>query len=106
MAEATDLNLSDFPHAIRVHGMQWDLQGWNNIYTRTKELSDGAPTYVLPSYVLYGFITIAEAEILRIERGDPHRGVHAHRPRGTRVGGVPACREVLRNTAEQCATRV
>jgi hypothetical protein len=42
------------------------LQGWNNSYYKTNEMSDGCPIYRLDAYTLYWFIPIIGVEIKRV----------------------------------------
>lgn len=53
----------NWPGAIRVRGLPFMLQGWNNIYTREDVEGRDYPTYVLKSYTLYGCIDIFSAYI-------------------------------------------
>ena len=54
-----------FPERIKVSGLPFMFQGWNNIYYKTSEIADGCPVYSLPSYTLYGFIEIIGVTIYR-----------------------------------------
>lgn len=56
-----------FPEKIRVTGLPFMLQGWNNVYHLTAEISDGCPVYRLNPYTLYLFIDIIGVRILRID---------------------------------------
>lgn len=53
----------NWPGAIRVRGLPFILQGWNNIYTREDVEGQDYPIYVLKSYTLYGCINIFSAYI-------------------------------------------
>jgi len=63
------VNYKDFPKRVRVKGLPFMLQGWNNTYTRTKNIVNGSPTYKLESYVLYMIIPIIGVELRRNEDG-------------------------------------
>lgn len=52
-----------WPNAVRVSGLPFMLQGWNNIYVRIDEPGNEYPTYVLQRYSLYDCIDIAKATI-------------------------------------------
>jgi len=56
-----------FPNHIRVTGLSFFLQGWNNVYYKTGETSDGCPVYRLDSYKLYWGIPIIGVKIFRDE---------------------------------------
>lgn len=42
------------------------LQGWNNVYTMTEEVSEGCPVYHLDEYTLYFTIPIIGATLKRV----------------------------------------
>lgn len=50
------VSVSDFPKSITVSGFPLIQMGWNEVYKRTNNISDGKPTYRLDSYILYGFL--------------------------------------------------
>lgn len=53
-----------WPNAVSVSGLPLRMQGWNNVYVRQRDQpEDEYPIYVLPSYQLYGNISIAEATV-------------------------------------------
>lgn len=54
-----------FPNKIRVSGLPFMLQGWNNVYIKTGEMSDDCPVYKLDSYTLYGVFPIIGVSIFR-----------------------------------------
>jgi hypothetical protein len=55
----------EFPDQVRVSGLPFTLQGWNNVYTKTAREVDGCPTYKLESYMLYWLFPIIGMEIVR-----------------------------------------
>lgn len=55
------------PDRIRMSGLRFMLQGWNNEFTKTDETSDGFPVYRMPSYTLYGVIDIIGVRIKRVQ---------------------------------------
>jgi hypothetical protein len=55
----------EFPQQIRVKGLPFMLQGWNAVYTKINEESDGCPVYHLEPYTLYWTIPIIGVRILR-----------------------------------------
>ena len=61
--------LMEFPYQIRMTGLPFMMQGWNNVYTKTDEESDGCPVYHLRPYMLYWFIDIIGVTLYR------HNGV-------------------------------
>lgn len=56
-----------WPQQIKMSGLPFMLQGWNNVYYKTGELSDGCPVYRLDSYNLYYFISIIGVRIMRLD---------------------------------------
>lgn len=56
-----------YPNHIRVSGLPFMLQGWNNIYVKTDRLSEGAPVYELAPYTLYGCIPIIGTRIFKTD---------------------------------------
>lgn len=54
-----------FPTQIRVSGLPFMLQGWNNTYRSTSMTTDECPIYRLDSYRLYGLIPIIGVTIFR-----------------------------------------
>lgn len=52
-----------YPEKIIVSGLPFYLQGWNNIFNKTKIIIDDKPVYRMNTYVLYGFIPIASVII-------------------------------------------
>jgi hypothetical protein len=56
----------DFPSRIRIKGLGFHLQGWNQILYRNGDMSDGCPVYKLDSYTLYFVIGIIGIRLLRI----------------------------------------
>lgn len=47
-----------FPEKIKMSGLPFMLQGWNNVFHKTNETSEECPIYELKMYVLYGTIDI------------------------------------------------
>jgi hypothetical protein len=54
-----------FPNRIKVSGLPFMLQGWNNIYTKIDQMTDDCPIYELQSYLLYGLFPIIGTIIYR-----------------------------------------
>jgi hypothetical protein len=54
----------DYPQKIKVSGLPFMLQGWNNIFTKT---DSDEPVYRLNEYTLYGLIPIAPAIIYKLK---------------------------------------
>lgn len=50
--------LDKFPEKIKLSGLPFVLQGWNNVFRKTSEIIEDAPVYTLDMYVLYGTIEI------------------------------------------------
>jgi hypothetical protein len=63
MSDTKNANL--FPKNIKVKGLPFMLQGWNNIYKKTDEISDNCPIYRLEEYNLYWIIPIIGVRIFR-----------------------------------------
>ncbi|CAH6420445.1 Hypothetical protein HVR_LOCUS1194 [uncultured virus] len=59
-------NNQSFPEKIRMSGLPFMLQGWNNVYHKTDEISDGCPVYNLDSYTLYWFFPIIGVKLFRL----------------------------------------
>lgn len=57
----------EFPTKIKMSGLPFMLQGWNNTYYITNQTSDGCPVYKLAPYNLYYMIGIIGTRILRID---------------------------------------
>lgn len=57
-ADNANNNNHNYPDAIIMKGLPFMLQGWNNVYYKSGEYSEGAPVYRMESYILYGFIPI------------------------------------------------
>ena len=55
-----------FPEKIKMKGLPFMMQGWNNVYERTGEVSDGCPVYSLAPYNLYFVIAIIGVKIMRV----------------------------------------
>ena len=58
--------IDPWPQQIRMRGLPFMLQGWNNVYYKTGELSDGCPVYRLDSYNLYYLVAIISVRIMRL----------------------------------------
>lgn len=56
---------SEFPEKIRMRGFPFLSQGWNSIYKKTDQVSDGCPVYRLEPYNLYHMIAIIGVTIFR-----------------------------------------
>jgi hypothetical protein len=54
-----------FPNKIKVSGLPFFLQGWNNIYMKTNQMSEGCPVYELQGYNLYWVMPIIGVIIYR-----------------------------------------
>jgi hypothetical protein len=54
-----------FPDKIKVSGFPFIMQGWNGVYTKCSETSDGYPVYKLKEYTLYWIVQIAGTRIFR-----------------------------------------
>nr|QYA18382.1 hypothetical protein KOM_12_112 [Clandestinovirus] len=63
----TSSQASTFPNQIRVKGLPFMLQGWNNVYYKTNEISDGKPVYRLNPYTLYYTIPIIGVTIRKVD---------------------------------------
>jgi hypothetical protein len=50
--------MSELPDKIRVSGLPFMLQGWNNVYTKRKRMDGDELVYELHGYMLYWFIHI------------------------------------------------
>jgi hypothetical protein len=48
-------------------GLPFMLQGWNRVFYKTREVSDGAPVYRLDPYTLYWFFNIIGVSIKRVK---------------------------------------
>jgi len=59
--------IDPWPQQIRMSGLPFMLQGWNNVYYKTSDISDGCPVYRLDSYNLYWLISIIGVRIMRID---------------------------------------
>lgn len=55
---------NEFPDAVRIRGMDFMHQGWNTIFEKTEELSNGYPVYYMKTYKLYGFFQIFPAKLI------------------------------------------
>ena len=53
-----ELEKENFTDKVRVTGLPLLLQGWNAIYYKTEDTSEGFPVYRLDPYVLYLIIPI------------------------------------------------
>ncbi len=54
-----------FPNKVKMSGLPFMFQGWNNIFTKTDELSEDCPIYVLSEYTLYSLIEIIGVNLLK-----------------------------------------
>ena len=55
---AVNTNSVIYPSRIKVSGLPFMLQGWNNVFYWTTERRDNKPVYRLEPYVLYWTIPI------------------------------------------------
>ena len=61
-----NLTDNDFPNKIKMSGLPFVLQGWNTTFSKTKDLSDGAPIYRLEPYSLYFTIPIIGGSVKKV----------------------------------------
>jgi hypothetical protein len=61
---------TSWPNSIKVTGLPFMLQGWNNVYYRIpSKLIEDAPVYRLEAYTLYYVFPIIAVEIYKTKKG-------------------------------------
>ena len=58
-----ETSLSHSPEGIKISGLSFFYQGWNNTYKKQSYKYNGKPVYKLDAYNLYGLFPVYEAEI-------------------------------------------